>query len=97
MHHNRRVSWSVEEVLIFLLALAAIVIAGAACASVAVPLDATRIEPSILAICERHDAYVKADAELSEEARGDFLLESMLLRAVVSEAMKSGASSEVGK
>ena len=51
-----------------------------------VGLDPVLIEPGVNNVCERHDAYVRADTTLPDPEKQAYLLETELLRKVVSEA-----------
>jgi hypothetical protein len=57
---------------------------------------AEAIDGLVTRICDRHDAYVKADPSLAADKRGTYLDSSKVLRQVLAEAKKSTGVAPVG-
>lgn len=77
-HDERNARWG--------LAVAAALFCGSCTAPGTV--QASEIAPLVKKLCERHDAYVRADGGLSEQDRATFLRSSEILRSVLAEAAK---------
>lgn len=78
MRDERRERWG--------LTVAAVLFLGSC--SVPGTIRASEIAPLVDKLCERHDAYVRADGGLSEQDRATFLRSSTILREVLAEAAK---------
>lgn len=62
-----------------------VIVVGAACGT-AGSIDPSAVGPSISTVCDRHDAYVRADPTLSADEKATELRTTELLRRVVQEA-----------
>lgn len=69
------------------LALAVFLCALPSCQCPSTMVDATKLEPVVAKVLDRHDAYVAADQTLDELSKRTFLRSSELTRSILAEAL----------